>query len=228
MTTLNKIINDIRNIKFKGLAADDYNVSNRQIVHWINKLREQLLTEMINKGVIIDDTFIQSINIELACRDYSNDNCLSSIFPNGTGITAMVSNTIPAPIPYKDSFTSKGSIFTFFGKASGEPIQFNNWESVYYEQYRKHRQGSFGSFKDNKVYLFDSAGIDVIQPRGLFQDPREVVNFNCGNFCFDYDSPYPISGKMENVILQLIEAQYLKLLLNPAVKQDTTNDSKEL
>jgi hypothetical protein len=211
MTTLNKIIYDIRNIKFKGLAADDYNVSNRQIVHWINILREQLLTEMINKGVIIDDTFIQSINIELTCKDYSNDNCLSSIFPNGTGITAMVSNTIPALIPYKDSFTSKGSIFTFFGKASGEPIQC-----------------SFGSFKDNKVYLFDSAGIDVIQPRGLFQDPREVVNFNCGNFCFDYDSPYPISGKMENVILQLIEAQYLKLLLNPAVKQDTTNDSKEL
>lgn len=226
MTTLNKIIYEVRNIRFKGLAADDYNISNRQIVHWINKLREQLITEKIEKGVIVSDTYIQPLNVTLTCKDYSSEACLASIIGT-TGLTAMVSETIPAPIPYRDITSGKGSIFTFFGTVGGHSIHFCNWEALEFEKYRKHRVGAYGSFKDNKIYLFDANGTDVLQPRGLFQNPLEAARFNCPD-CFDYDSDYPIDGKMESVILKLIEDNYLRTLLNPATKQDTTNDAKEV
>ena len=225
MITLAKIIYDVRNIKFKGLAADDHNVSDRQITFWINKLRETLLMEMVDKGVVINDIFVQPINLELVCRDFSEENCLAEILGN-SGITAMVSKPIPNIIPYRDHVSGR-SIFTFFGKVNGESVHFVPWESVYYEQFRQYRTGSFGSFRDNKVYLFDANGIDLIQPRGLFQEPKEVANFNCGSSCFDYDSPYPITGKMAEIILKLIEENYLKYLLNPNVRQDTTNDARE-
>lgn len=75
-----------------------------------------------------------------------------------------------------------------------------------------------GLWLNGFIYIFNSLDLPYLGVSGVFDDPQAVSAFkcNCGcDTCFDDDSPYPISGDIQQRIIQAIMSTELHIQTRP-------------
>lgn len=217
MLTLSKLIKDIQRIAASGPIPDDFRIPDRQVELWITELRSKLISQQISKNKDISDIWIQRIGcLELEqvdkaeCCDIETE-CL---------ILRSV-RRLPQTIESSDA-----NFIVAVTGLDGTHITPTTRYRQRYKRYSRYTGRNKGWFiKDNYLYVINDDLLQYVNVDGIFDDPRELAEFKTctGEFCFTYDSSYPISAKMAGEITDIIVATKVRALLS--IPQDTTNDS---
>lgn len=230
-STLSKLIYDFRNSKYGGLSSDDYNISDRQYIHWINTVRSKLAGEQVSKNNRLPEQMVQDLGcVEIECLDFAVDKCLSDVFPNGSGDKVYRTvKEIPIPISYVLKGENPESVFKFVGKLSGEPISFQSKQEIYWSQFHKPPYNSItrAYWEKNRIYIINGKGLEFINIKGVFENPSAASEFNTcdGKVCFDINDPYPITGRMETMIREIVMNEYVYKTIETGKIQDDINDA---
>jgi hypothetical protein len=76
------------------------------------------------------------------------------------------------------------------------------------------------------MYIYNADGLEYINVRGIFEDPKDVALFDCdGSDCYDDDTDYPLPADMLQAITQGILSTELVMLSGSM--NDTTNDAAQ-
>lgn len=218
--TANKLISDIRNIATSGKPTDDFRISDRQILYWINQTRSQLIAAEIQKRRDYSDVWIQSINcLELEYKDISDCCNVSS------GCYGLVSKfEIPSTIE-TDKINEIVSVTTLDGSNISKINQFSN-KFKKYNKYTKEDKGWF--IKNKRLYVVNDELLNKVIVKGIFEDPSDLEKFyNCDSTpCWSVDSEYPVSYKMAGIITDMIirNKVYTLMTFPQDVKGDSSNE----
>ena len=77
------------------------------------------------------------------------------------------------------------------------------------------------------IYIYNPKGLEAINVRGVFENPRDVADFaTCDTgVCYDDQSPYPLPLDMVSAITNGILAGELTVLT--ASINDTSNENRQ-
>ena len=119
--------------------------------------------------------------------------------------------------------------YTFIGKPNGtgtiprmEPYEL---EWVAYDKYTSRKMRYY--VIDEYIYVYEPNGLEAINVRGVFEDPKEVGEFaTCDSgYCYDDQSHYPLPMDMVSAITNGLVQGELSLLTSSI--NDTENDKQQ-
>lgn len=200
--------------------SDDILLSDRQVEFMINYLREKLIVQQLQKGRSVSSNIKQDLGqvpVQIVDR---NDGTITT---DRTILRTV--NKIPQPIELdqKDLLTyigglDKQSPYTYKTKANAKWNKYNKYASktplVYYS--------------NGYIYITNCSNpnLKYINIEGVFSNPRDVHKFKYpnGNPCYNPDiDNYPISGRMIDIIMDMIKTKELNLFMQ--IVEDSTNDA---
>ena len=99
-------------------------------------------------------------------------------------------------------------------------VQFLPWD-----KYTKDKKKVY--ILENYLYLYNANGDDLINVRGIFEDPEKLTLYkSCeGEVCYDSNSEYPLPMDMLQMLTTGILNGEMKLLA--VTTSDTTNDAAQ-
>lgn len=219
MATIRELVYNVRN-QIKQARPDDLQLSDRQIEFMINYIREKLIVQQLQKGRSISANIKQDLG-QLALQPI--DKAEGTIIINKNILRTV--NTIPQPIELdqKDAITYVG------GLDKESPIDFKTKAISHWNKHNKYASKEAISYlKDGRIYITNCAnpGLKWINVEGIFANPRDVHKFKHpnGQPCYNPDTdPYPMSGRMIDMMNDLIKTKELNLFLQ--LVEDTTNNA---
>ena len=73
------------------------------------------------------------------------------------------------------------------------------------------------------MYIYNPDGLELINVRGVFEDPEEVAKFDCdGTDCYDDNSPFPMPADMIQAITTALLSG--EMMMVTTTVNDTTLD----
>ena len=132
---------------------------------------------------------------------------------------------LPLPKTVRYNFSEA---LTYIGSVSGlDTFPLVNSNMVRWLSYDKYTKNNMKSFMiDEHLYIYNAQGIENVNIRGVFEDPRDVSRFgDCGGTgCYEGDetADFPIPMDMIQRINQGVLAGELKIISGTV--SDTTND----
>ena len=115
---------------------------------------------------------------------------------------------------------------SYIGDVSGMgTIPFVNSNTIQFLPYDKYTSGKYKSYMiGDYLYVYNADGLKYVNVRGVFEDPKEVSDFDCnGVNCYDDSaSPFPIPMDMLDLINTGILTKELALI--GGTFSDTVND----
>lgn len=221
MTTLRQIVYDLRNILRGGaLVSDDDPISDRQLEFWINAARAQLIRQQLDKGQTLSDNFTQTLPcVEVEQVDSSLDPDLTS----GCYIV-RTKQQLPKFIEAKEEDMVLRISTPRLGSIPYSLHPINALPYIEYNKFGKKIPKAF--FNLGRVWIVNVPFIEKISVTGVFEDPRELAEFNdCADApCFSMDSVYPISNQMLDILKRLIIDTHFKFVQKPL--SDNTNNAQ--
>lgn len=207
-----------------GITSDDSRLNPRQINAWISYYRSKLmydLREKIKKDNSLDQ-YVQDLGcVKLICVDKA-DCC------DGSYKIYDYYKKLEKPLPKLLGMIGSRSLY-FVGlidKITSIPIG-TSLKARYqqYDEYTKERRFCF--LVRNQIYFllpkYDD--LEVVNIRGIFEDPDLAANYNCGTDnplgCEDGESEYPMPG----YLIQPMRASIMKNELNITVATRMLNDN---
>lgn len=171
--SLKALIFDLLNIIRGAKPIDDEPISSKEIESWIHQYRAMFLKRDLDKGKMTNPDYIQTIDGISLEYDSVKEMYRSSV---------DIPNTLD--LNYKSGIT-------FIGDKFGNQLQLISEKRVNYQKYNKWTQDETLAFlSNNRIYLYNSKGLDEFYIRGIFQNPIEAAEAN--GETYNYDSPYPI------------------------------------
>ncbi len=131
------------------------------------------------------------------------------------------------PIPKTIRYNFEEAV-TYVGNVTGTgTIPFINSNTVQWLSWDKYTKDKMKAFMINDfLYIYNAEGLEMINIRGVFEDPQDVSNFDvCDGQTTCYDDsrdPFPISMDMLSLINAGLVAGELQLLTGSF--SDTEND----
>ena len=215
--TANHLITDIRNIASSGGNPNEFKISDRQILYWVEQVRSQLISQALNKRDDINDSWIQFITCLEMEQVEDTDCCLVDsdcyLLKSVKRLPATIDN-------WKDN--SIISVTT----AGGESISKSNHIKQRYQKYNKYTSKAWGWYlKDDYLYIINDQNLNYLTVAGLFETPSDLARFiACDNQeCWTYDSNYPLSATLATQVTDIV----IKTKVNPFMSfpSDTTNNA---
>ena len=82
---------------------------------------------------------------------------------------------------------------------------------------------------DEYIYIYNPNGLEYVNVRGVFEDPREVHDFKtCDGSCYDPQSDYPLPADMLSAInLGLLQGELQLLSSAPTDKELNRQQDKQ-
>jgi len=97
-------------------------------------------------------------------------------------------------------------------------------QSLPWDRYTKNTRKAY--MIEDHLYIYNPDGMDTINVRGIFEDPEELVKFDCdGGSCYDDSSSFPISADLVQAITDGLVKGTFQML--PAMPSDTENDAAQ-
>lgn len=219
MSTLNKIIYNIRNIIKE--RNDDTQISNSQLEFIFSNWRNRLITQNYRKARYSDTVLTQPLGVvEMEQVDSAEDCNLQS------GCKILRSKLkLPVPIEIDEK-----PLFTFIGSIdqTGPQYQMIPWSRFTWIKHQKYTGHiPYVAYKDGYIYMINKKVLDAIAVHGIFENPKDAAKFNnCdGKPCYTDDDRYPVDSGMIPLITQLMFdnelAQYKKSI------EDKTNNNDD-
>jgi len=205
--TFNEIAYNILNLVRAGRSSQDEHISLRQIKFNILHYRAMFIRrDYARNGKLTRhlEQDLKCIDVELA--DVSR--CCSG-FSTGIPIVKTIN-----PIPRTVRLNFKEAI-TFVGAIDGlTPIQLIEPNMAKYASYAKYTGQEKKAFMlEDHMYFLNSAELTKVNVRGVFEDPRELTNFDCdGSPCYDDNTIFPLPADMLSVITAGLVEGELQLL----------------
>jgi hypothetical protein len=179
--SLKTLVFDLLNIIRGSKPIDDEPISEKQIESWLHQYRAMFLKRDIDKGKMPNPDYVQTIDDISLEYDSTKEMYRSSI-----------------DIPNTLDFNHKSGI-TFVGDKYGNQLQLIPEKRINYQKYNKWTQDDTLAFlSNNRIYLYNSKGLDTFYLRGIFENPIEAAEANGDTY--NYDSPYPVPMSMVNGI----------------------------
>jgi hypothetical protein len=201
--SLGSIIYDLLNIIRGAQIADDEPITEKQIEAWVHQYRALFIKRDIDKGKMINPSYIQSIDSIPLTLDTTRNLYHTTIIPS----------TI--------DFNYKSGLL-YVGDIDGNAVQIIPETRSVFQKYNKYSNDDTVAFlKDNKLYLNNSKGLQSISIRGVFQVPFDISTLNSVSYTYDSYYPIPIS------ILPSLKKEILmnELGIEYNAPNDNTNDS---
>tara|TARA_R110000744_G_scaffold103992_3_gene199191 strand:- start:303 stop:1001 length:699 start_codon:yes stop_codon:yes gene_type:complete len=216
--TLDEIAYNLLNLVRGGRSHNDEHISLNQIKFNIKHYRAMFIRRDHSRNGFSSRHIEQS----LGCVDIERVDASQCCKLPSTCIVHRSKSPIPKTIRYnfEEAITYVGDI-TGFGT-----IPMINPNTVQYLTYDKYTNQKMKAYMiDNYLYIYNAQGLEGVNVRGVFEDPKDVESFNgcLDGVCYDDSaSDYPISLDM----LSLINQGFLKgeLQLLAGSSSDTKND----
>lgn len=217
--TANHIIADIRNIASSGPASVDFRVADEQILYWINEIRSMLISQSLQKGSDMSDSWIQT----LTCVDLEDIDSAECCDVESGCIVSRTVIELPEPV----EVNGNDLILTVAG-IDGTPLFKSNQFRARFVNNSKFTKGKpFWYPKNNRIYIGNADMLSKINITAVFENPADLSNFTtcAGDACYSNDSDYPVTLKMASQITDIIMQTKVRpfMLFN----QDTNNNSKD-
>ena len=212
--TLNEITTDLLNT-IRVRSSNDEPISKRQLAFTVKHWRALLLRQAYTERQIIDHQHEQDLGcVEIEKVDPSCCGLESSCKVKRTKL--VLPATIRLPGNYGFSFVGK------VDKTTSIPVV--DVETIQYLPHAKYgRSLSRGFMIGNYMYFIGLDTEEVVNIRGIFEDPEAVKFFNdCdGTTCYDDNTPFPLAGDL----LQKIQTGILRGTLRIMGSIDTDNEN---
>lgn len=217
--TINELIYNIRG-QIKQSRPDDLQISDRQLEFMINYIREKLIVQQLQKGRSISSNIKQDLGqvpVELVDKAEGDLKVNKLIF--------RTIDKIPQPIEldHTDLITYVGGL----DKHSGYPFKTKanaRWNT--YNKYASKEPLSY--YNSEHIYITNCSNpnLEFINIEGVFNNPRDVYKFKNpnGTPCYNPDlDNYPISGRMIDMLNDIIKTKELNIFLQ--IAEDSTNNA---
>ena len=220
--TLDEIAYNILNLLRGGRSSNDELISTDQIKFNIQHYRAMLIRRDYARNGYVSKTIEQDLGcIGLEATDMSK--CCGMDLPTGCTVY-RTDRKLPKTVRFNLT-----DAFTFIGKPNGastipkmEPYELD-W--VPYDKYTSRLTRYY--VIDEYIYVYEPNGLEAINIRGVFEDPKEVGQFaTCDDeFCYDEQSAYPLPMDMVSAITNGLVQGELSLLTTTV--NDTENDKQQ-
>lgn len=215
--TASKLIYDIQNMASSGGNPNEFKISTRQILYWIEQVRSQLISQSLAKRDDINDSWLQFISCVEMEQVEDTDCCLVDSDCYLLRSVLQIPSTIDT---WKDN--SIVSVTT----AGGESIPKSNHIKQRYQKYNKYTSKTWGWYlKDDYLYVINDQNLNYLTISGLFEFPSDLEGFvQCdGQSCWSLDSNYPISMTLATQVTDIV----IKTKVNPflSLPMDNSNNA---
>ena len=220
--TLDEIAYNLLNILRGGRSSNDEHLSLSQIKFNVQHYRAMFIRRDYARNGVVSKTLEQDLGcIPLVRVDASKCCNLSSDTP-------VYRTNVKMPKPVRFNLQDA---FTFVGKPDGmgaipkvEPYMV---EYLGYDKYTCDKPKYY--MIDEYIYVYSPNGMENINVRGVFEDPREVHNFNtCEGNCYDPQSDYPLPADMLSAInMGLLQGELQLLSSTPTDKELNRQQDKQ-
>jgi len=220
--TLDEIAYNLLNILRGGRSSNDEHISVSQIKFNIQHYRAMFIRRDYARNGVVSKTLEQDLGcIPLVKVDGSRCCNLPSDCP-------VFRTNVKMPKPVRFNLQDA---FTFIGKPDGtgaipkvEPYMV---EFLLYDKYTSDKPKYY--MIDEYIYVYNPNGMEYINVRGVFEDPREVHNFNtCDGSCYDPQSDYPLPADMLSAInMGLLQGELQLLSSAPTDKELNRQQDKQ-
>ena len=188
MATLGQILYNILNIKGGGTVSDDSKITKRQLEFIVNHFRAELASQRTNQSKSLDGFYQELTNVKLvSTRDFKAY--------NKDVIILKSVERLPFPVTCHEN----GFVLQYVGLRD-DVIGFQSSSVHTYNLDIENKYVSRVYFiVDNYLYvaLKYNTAIREVFVRGVFADPREVIQLHTGeNLLMGYDWEYPIPAAM--------------------------------
>jgi len=214
--SLNEIAYNLLNTMRGGRSSQEEYLSLEQIKFAIKYYRTLFIRRDFYRNKNRFRMFEQDLGIvDVSMYDTAESNVEESLVQ-----MLRTDDRIPTPVRLKEW---EGLTFVGGIDKSGKPIPVIDAHRNYWQKFNKYTANQPEAFyRDGYVYLRNVDNLDVINIRGVFEDPEEVHDFTHQNGLDLYDdsSPFPISSDMLQRITQGMINGELSVLIQ------TTNDTE--
>ena len=147
-----------------------------------------------------------------------------SVGPTFDGTNCVIARTeMPIPRAVRANFQE---LITFVGAVDGFEriplVDVNRIQYLPYDKYTKDVKKAF--FIEDYLYVFNPGGMELINIRGVFEDPEALKYYDCnGSDCYDDNNLFPMPADMIEAITQGLISGTMMMLANP-IMNDTSLD----
>lgn len=229
MATQAQLIYDIKNIASGFISTSEIRISNRQILFWINSERTKLIRQYyVNNPSGLRDVIqeLECVNVE--CKSVIE--CCEESLKLPPEAIIGVTEELPSIIQIPDFTNGLPFAFTYVGSLDGlEEFNLTTPAQARWQRYRRFtNRDKMVYYLNNRFYITNPKGVELIAVRGIFADPSELKEFiTCeGTKCYDPDEEkYPIP---DFLIPDLQQAVLNKLIAALQIgRKDLENNSLE-
>mgnify|MGYP003131771007 CR=1 FL=1 len=214
--TLNEIAYNVLNLVRGGRSNHDEHISLDQIKFNIKHYRAIFIRRDFARNGLVTRHLEQNLGC-LELRKANASQCCD--LPS----TCSVYKTVKK-IPKTVRFNFREAI-TYIGDISGtntiplvEP-SIVKW--LPYDKYTKDRYKAY--MIEDYMYIYNANGLKHINVRGIFENPSDLINFDCdGSDCYDDNTDFPMPMDMVSQITAGLISTELQLLSGTI--SDTSND----
>jgi len=215
--TAQHLIADIRGIASSGGNPNEFKITDRQILYWVEQTRSLLISQSLAKKDDINDSWIQYID----CVELEQVDASTCCLVDTDCYVLRSKERIPSTIDtWKDNWIV--SVTTI----DGNMIPKSNPFKSKYQKYNKYTHSDRGWYlKDDYLYVINDQLLTYVSVAGLFEFPSDLANFtSCeGTACWSYDSNYPISMSLATQVTDIV----IKTKVNPFMNfpMDNSNNA---
>tara|TARA_R110000824_G_scaffold316345_5_gene503558 strand:- start:128 stop:844 length:717 start_codon:yes stop_codon:yes gene_type:complete len=208
--TLNEIAQNLLNLVRGGRSNHDEHISMDQIKFNIKHYRAMFIRRDYARNGFIS----RHVEQDLGCVDLIAVDASKCCQINTTCPVFRTSQKIPKTVRYnfEEAISYVGDVS---GTTSIPMVHANTIKYLSYDKYTNTKMKSY--MLGDYLYVYNAKGVDMINVRGVFENPEDVAVFNKECYdngpCFDAaTTEYPIPMDMLNMINQGILAGELALL----------------
>ena len=219
--TIGELIQRVQSLYSKGVQSDDTRLKRRHIYNKLITSRNDLLLQLLLKGVKIGSNNYQLLPC-LELTEVSSSNC-SCVETECT--LKRTKNKLPRLLESNSSL-----IISEVSSVDGEVIFSQLFKLKHLKGNRYTSKDPFYYLKDNYLYIENVKGIDYISIVGLFENPVDV--YSQESYCEEesdcisiLDREFPIDGSLIETIMKTVVNELIGIF--PKENEDTTNDTTD-
>lgn len=206
MSSLNKIIYNIKNLVRGGNQSDNERLTDRQIEYIVNYYRNILIKRDLDKNKSINPDVVQDLGcIDLVLVDPS-ECCDLDIDCKVLRTSVKIPKTIE--LNQRNLLTYIGSVDKThsYSQIDSARVRWSNNNKYISKEPKVY-------YLNNYIYVLNAKELTKISVRGIFEDPKEAASFSqCnGDPCFTNDSKYPMAEWMLQPMFDMIMKGELKV-----------------
>jgi hypothetical protein len=214
--TLNEIAYNILNIVRGGRSNSDDHLSLSQIKFNIKYYRAMMIRRDIARNNFMSRHIEQDLGCLKLIRVNASKCCDFDIDCEVYRTEKKIPRTVRAN--FKDMITYVGGVD---GVNTIPIIQPDYVKFIPYDKYTKNQRKAF--FIEDYLYIYNPDGLELINVRGVFEDPEEVAKFDCdGTDCYDDNAPFPMPADMIQAITTALLSGEMMMITTTV--NDTTLD----